>query len=84
MNGSRFRIVGKQRECDSFVQMLVGIDIPSGGSYRGVVMIARALSSDSPSASDPHVGATGGLYAFARFYLGYAYVYAFLLTAGGS
>ena len=47
-------------------------------------MIARALPSASSSASDPHVGATGGLYAFALFYLGYAYVYFYSLTAGGT
>ncbi|WP_262507548.1 hypothetical protein [Salinibacter altiplanensis] len=36
-------------------------------------------------ATDPHVGATGGLYAFARFYLGHAYVYfVSFLTAGGT
>lgn len=46
-------------------------------------MNRRALTSALPSASDAHVGATGGLYAFACFYLGYAYVYTFLPTAGG-
>ena len=46
-------------------------------------MNQRALPSDRPSAADPHVGATGGLYVVALFYLGYAYVYSYLLTAGG-
>lgn len=40
--------------------------------------------SARPSATGLHVGATGGLYAFARFYLGFAYVYFYLLTAGGT
>ena len=48
------------------------------------VMNRCAPTSACPSATDPHVGATGGLYAFARFYLGYAYVYFYLLTAGGT
>lgn len=47
-------------------------------------MNERALTSDTPSALDPHVGATGGLYAFALFDLGYAYVYFHLLTVGGT
>ncbi len=47
-------------------------------------MNQRALTSDRPSAADPRVGATRGLYAFARFYLGYAFVYFYLLTAGGT
>jgi hypothetical protein len=38
----------------------------------------------SPSALGLRTGATGGLYAFALFYLGYAYVYFYLLTAGGT
>ena len=47
-------------------------------------MSRRAPTSACLSAADPHVGATGGLYAFALFYLGYAYVYFYLLTAGGT
>ncbi|MEF8816337.1 MAG: hypothetical protein V5A20_10990 [Salinibacter sp.] len=47
-------------------------------------MNRRAPTSACLSAADPHVGATGGLYAFALFYLGYAYVYFYLLTAGGT
>jgi hypothetical protein len=47
-------------------------------------MNARRPTSATPSASDRSVGATGGLYAFARFYLGFAYVYFYLLTAGGT
>jgi hypothetical protein len=47
-------------------------------------MNRRAPTSDRPSAADSHVGATGGLYVAALFYLGYAYVYSYLLTAGGS
>ena len=47
-------------------------------------MNQRAPMSVSSSALDPHVGATGGLYAFARFYLGYAYAYFYPLTAGGA
>jgi hypothetical protein len=43
-----------------------------------------APPSASPSTPDAHVGATGGLFAFALFYLGYAYVYFYLLTAGGT
>jgi hypothetical protein len=46
-------------------------------------MNGRAPTSASPFALDPHVGATGGLYAFALFDLGYAYVYSYLLAAGG-
>ncbi len=46
-------------------------------------MNRRASTSASPSALDSHVGASGGLSAFALFYLGYAYVYFYLLTAGG-
>lgn len=46
-------------------------------------MNPRALPSATPFASDRPVGATGGLYVFALFYLGYAYVYFHLLTAGG-
>jgi len=46
-------------------------------------MNQRALPSAIPSAADLHVGATEGHCAFARFYLGYAYVYFYLLTAGG-
>jgi len=45
-------------------------------------MNRRAPTSALPSVPDAHVGATGGLYAFALFYLGYVYLY-FLLTAGG-
>ncbi len=47
-------------------------------------MNQRPPTSATPSALDPHVGATGGLYTFARFYLGYAYVYFYPLTAGGT
>jgi len=47
-------------------------------------MNQRPPTSATSSASDSHVGATGGLYAFARFYLGFAYVYFYLLTAGGT
>jgi hypothetical protein len=47
-------------------------------------MNQRAPTFATPSASDLHVGATGGLYAFALSYLGYAYVYFYLLTAGGT
>jgi len=46
-------------------------------------MNSRALPSALPSASDRPVGATGGLYVFALFYLGYAYLYGFFLTVGG-
>ena len=63
--------------------MSVGFDISPTGSYSRVVMNARALPFASPSALDSHVGATGGLYAFALFYLGYAYVYFYPLMAGG-
>ena len=46
-------------------------------------MNRRAPTSALSSTPDAHVGATGGLYAFSLFYLGYAYVYFYLLTAGG-
>ena len=46
-------------------------------------MNRRALTSARPSVADASVGATGGLYATGLFYLGYAYVYSYLLTAGG-
>ena len=46
-------------------------------------MNQRALTSAIPSAADVPVGATGGRCAFARFYLGYVYVYFYLWTAGG-
>lgn len=36
------------------------------------------------SAVDARVDATEGLYAFAFFYLGYAYFYFYPLTAGGT
>lgn len=71
------------RECKSSVENHVGVDIPACVPYRTAVMNQRALTSDRPSAADPHVGATGGLYVVALFYLGYAYVYSYLLTAGG-
>jgi hypothetical protein len=60
-----------------------GFDIPPGVPYRTAVMNRRAFAFAMPSTPDPHVGATGGLYAFALFDLGYAYVYFYLLTAGG-
>jgi len=47
-------------------------------------MNRRAPTSASPSVPDAHVSATGGLYAFALFYLGYAYVYFYPLMAGGT
>jgi hypothetical protein len=47
-------------------------------------MNRRAPTSATPSALDRHAGASGGLSAFALFYLGYAYVYFYLLAAGGT
>ncbi|MCS3642180.1 MULTISPECIES: hypothetical protein [Salinibacter] len=47
-------------------------------------MNQRALPSAIPSAVSASVGATEGRCAFARFYLGYVYVYFYLWTAGGS
>jgi hypothetical protein len=47
-------------------------------------MNGRAPTSASLSALDPYVGASGGLSAFALLYLGYAYVYFYLMTAGGA
>lgn len=47
-------------------------------------MITRALPFASPFALDLCVDAAGGLYVFALFYLGYAYVYSYPLMAGGS
>ncbi len=52
--------------------------------YRTVVMNQRALPSAIPSAASASVGAAEGRCAFARFYLGYVYVYFYLWTAGGS
>ncbi|MCS4199838.1 hypothetical protein [Salinibacter ruber] len=46
-------------------------------------MNRRALPSATPSAASASVGAAEGRYAFARFYLGYVYVYFYLQTAGG-
>lgn len=43
----------------------------------------RTVTSAPSSAPASRVGTTGGLSAFALFYLGYAYVYFYLLTAGG-
>ncbi|MFB6229615.1 MAG: hypothetical protein ABEL04_00540 [Salinibacter sp.] len=63
-----------------------GIDIPARVPYRTTVMNTRTPTSALLSAFDAHVGATGGLCAFARFALGYAYLYfyVFLPTAGGA
>ncbi len=47
-------------------------------------MNQRALLSAIPSAASAPVGTAEGRCAFARFYLGYAYVYFYLWTAGGS
>ncbi|WP_263819235.1 hypothetical protein [Salinibacter sp.] len=47
-------------------------------------MNQRALPSAIPSAVGAPVGTTEGRCAFARFYLGYVYVYFYLWTAGGS
>jgi len=47
-------------------------------------MSVHVLPSASPSAPDPHVDATGGLHAFALFYLGYAYIHFYLPMAGGT
>ncbi|MCS3783629.1 hypothetical protein [Salinibacter ruber] len=47
-------------------------------------MNRRALPSAIPSAASAPVGAAEGHCAFARFYLGYVYVYFYLWTAGGS
>jgi len=74
----------RPRKYKSSVENRGGVDIPPHVPYRTFVMNRRALTSDRPFAADPHVGATGGLYAFALFYLGYAYVYFYLLTAGGT
>lgn len=46
-------------------------------------MNTLAPTAAVPFAVDAHVDATGGLYAFTRFYLNYAYFYFYLLTAGG-
>lgn len=61
------------------------IDIPAHVPYRTAVMNTRIPTPASSSALDAHVGATGGLYAFVLFVLGYAYLYfyVFLLMAGG-
>jgi len=76
--------VEPSRECESSVENRGDFDIPPAVPYRSVAMNVRALPSASPSAPDPHVGATGGLYAFALFYLGYAYIYFYLPMAGGT
>lgn len=43
-------------------------------------MNALASTFAVPTASDDVVGASGGLYAFAFFYLGYAYFYFYSLA----
>ena len=46
----------------------------------------NTLASTTVAASmlDAHVEDAGGLFAFALFYLGYAYLYFYLPQAGGS
>ena len=73
----------RPRKYKSSVENRRAIDIPARVPYRTAVMNQRALTSDRTSAADLHVGATGGLYVVALFYVGYAYVYSYLLTAGG-
>ena len=80
---SKLCTLQRLRKYKSSVENRGGVDIPARVLYRTAVMNQRALTSDRPSAADPHVGATGGLYVVALFYLGYAYVYSYLLTAGG-
>lgn len=60
-----------------------GFDIPPGVPYCTIVMNTRSATSSLFAASGAPTGATGGLYAFARFYLGYAYFYVYPSTAGG-
>lgn len=82
--GSTAPAVEPSRECESSVENCGDFDIPTAVSYRSVAMSVHVLPSASPSAPDPHVDATGGLHAFALFYLGYAYIHFYLPMAGGT
>lgn len=59
------------------------VDIYSGDPYRRIVMITPASRTAASTVLDAHVETTGGLSAFALFYLGYAYAYFSSSPTGG-